>query len=282
VAGWFYNRVSIMSEPTWKPTSDHLPSVHRHPQRRFRRAQVHRHRAVALLVVLAAIIVGVWALASGGGAPASTAAGHKSPGGSSTSNTHAPTTTTTTAPPPTTTTTSPGNLPQTGTFPTTTSPAFSANMAALWNAVVTNSLPTGMPAFFPEPAYVQLKTVASASGDFTNRLESDYGLDIAAAHALLGPDLASAQFVGVNADSSYGHWINSGVCDNDVGYFELPNTRVIYTVNGQTHSFGIASMISWRGEWYVVHLGAILRSGSGGEVDDPETGPGSPTYSSTC
>ncbi|HEX3461793.1 MAG TPA: hypothetical protein VHT49_12880 [Acidimicrobiales bacterium] len=270
----------IMSEPTWKPTSDHLPSVHRHRQRRLRRAQIRRRRAVALLVVLAAIIVGVWALASGGGAPASTAAAHRS-GGLSTSNPNAPATTTT-APPPTTTTTSPGNLPQTGTFPTTTSPTFTANMAALWNAVVTNSLPTGMPAFFPEPAYVQLKTVASASSDFTNRLESDYGLDIAAAHALLGPDPGAAQFVGVNADSSYGHWINSGVCDNDVGYFELPNTRVIYTVNGQTHSFGIASMISWRGEWYVVHLGAILRSGSGGEVDDPESGPGSPTYSSTC
>ena len=270
-----------MSEPTWKPTSDHLPSVHRHRKRR-RRAQVRRRRAVALLVVLAVIIVGVWALASGGGTPQSTAAGNPAPGGPSTTRAPATASTTTTVPPPTTTTTSPGSLPQTGAFPTTTSPVFVANMAALWNAVVTNSLSTGMPAFFPEPAYVQLKTVASASSDFTNRLESDYGLDIAAAHALLGPDAATAQFVGVNADSSYGHWINSGVCDNDVGYFELPNTRVIYTVNGQTRSFGIASMISWRGEWYVVHLGAILRSGGGGEVDDPETGPGSPTYSSTC
>ncbi|HWE68920.1 MAG TPA: hypothetical protein VG205_01085 [Acidimicrobiales bacterium] len=269
-----------MSEPAWKPTSDHLPSVHRHRQRR-RRAQVRRRRAVALLVVLAVIIVSVWALTSGGGTPASTAAGNQVPGGPSTTRAQAGATTTT-VPPTTTTTTGPGSLPQTGTFPTTTSPVFVANMAALWNAVVTDSLPTGMPAFFPEPAYVQLKTVASASGDFTNRLESDYGLDIASAHALLGPDAATAHFVGVNADSSYGHWINSGVCDNDVGYFELPNTRVIYTVNGQTHSFGIASMISWRGEWYVVHLGAILRSGSGGEVDDPETGPGSPTYSSTC
>jgi hypothetical protein len=221
-------------------------------------------------------------LVSGGSTSQSSAAGQHAPDGHPASGAQAPTTTTTTAPPPTTTTTSPGTLPQTGTFPTTTSPVFVANMAALWNAVVTNSLPTGMTAFFPEAAYVQLKTVASASSDFTNRLESEYGLDIAAAHALLGPDPAAAQFVGVNADSSDGHWINPGVCDNDVGYFELPNTRVVYTVDGQTQSFGIASMISWRGEWYVVHLGAILRSGSGGEVDDPETGPGSPTYSSTC
>ncbi len=271
-----------MSEPTWKPTSDHLPSVHRHRRHRLRRAQIRRRRLVASLIVLALIVVGTWALLGGGGPGRPTAAGGGALSGHSTSTTHAPASTTSTVPPSTTTTTGPGSLPQTGTFPTTTSPLFVANMAALWNAVVTDNLSTGMPAFFPEPAYVQLKTVASASSDFTNRLQSDYGLDIAAAHALLGPNPAAAQFVSVNADSAYGHWINSGVCDNDVGYFELPNARVVYTVDGQTRSFGIASMISWRGEWYVVHLGAILRSGSGGETDDPETGSGTSAYSSTC
>lgn len=235
----------------------------------------------ASVVVLAVIVAGAWALVGGGGPARPTAAGGGALSGHSTSITRPPGSTTTTLPPPTTTT-GPGSLPQTGAFPSTTSPLFAANMAALWNAVVTNDLATGMPAFFPEPAYVQLKTVASASSDFTNRLQSDYGLDITAAHALLGPDPSSARFVSVDADSAYGHWINTGVCDNDVGYFELPNARVVYTVDGQTRSFGIASMISWRGEWYVVHLGAILRSGSGGEVDDPETGPGSSAYSSTC
>jgi hypothetical protein len=271
-----------MSEPTWKPTSDHLPSVHRRRHRRLRRAQIRRRRLIASVVVLVLIVVAAWALVGGGGPARPTAAGGGGLSGHSTSTSHPPGTTTTTMPPSTTTTTGPGSLPQTGTFPSTTSPRFVANMAALWNAVVTDSLPTGMPAFFPEAAYVQLKTVGSASSDFTNRLESDYGLDLASAHALLGPNPSAAQFVSVNADSAYGHWINSGVCDNGVGYFELPNARIVYTVDGQTRSFGIASMISWRGEWYVVHLGAILRSGSGGEVDDPETGSGTSAYSSTC
>jgi hypothetical protein len=278
----FYNRSATMSEPTWKPISEHLPSVHQHRRRRLRRAQIRRRRLVASSAVVVVIVVGVWALVGGGGPAHPTAAGGGAPRGHSTATTRAPASPTSTVPVPTTTTTGPGSLPQTGTFPTTTSPQFVANMAALWNAVVTNSPTTGMPAFFPEPAYVQLKTVASASSDFTNRLQSDYGLDIAAAHALLGPNPSAAQFVSVNADSAYGHWINSGVCDNDVGYFELPNARIVYTVGGQTRSFGIASMISWRGEWYVVHLGAILRSGSGGEVDDPETGTGNSAYSSTC
>jgi hypothetical protein len=276
---------AIMSEPAWKPTSHDSRSAHldRQHQHRRRQTQILRRRLVVSLIVLALIAAGVWVVVGNGGpGPSTVARGGSSDARSKPSDLPTTTTTTTTAPPPTTTTTSPGTLPQTGTFPTTTSQLFTANMVALWNGIVTDSVQVAIPAFFPESAYVQLKTVPSARDDFTERLVADYGLDIGAAHALLGPNAASAQFVGVDVDSAYGHWINSGVCYNDVGYFEVPNSRVVYTVNGQTHSFGIASMISWRGEWYVVHLGAILRSGSGGEVDDPEDGPGNPTYSPTC
>ena len=49
----------------------------------------------------------------------------------------------------------------------------------------------------------------------------------------------------------------------------MPNARVVYREDGQIRSFGIASMISWRGVWYVVHLGAILRSSDAGAVDEP-------------
>ena len=73
----------------------------------------------------------------------------------------------------------------------------------------------------------------------------------------------------------YAHWVPPGVCDNGVGYYEVANSRVVYTEAGVTRSFGIASLISWRGEWYVVHLGAILRDGTGGTVLDPATGAGS-------
>ena len=72
----------------------------------------------------------------------------------------------------------------------------------------------------------------------------------------------------------YGHWIPSGVCDNGVGYFEVANSRVVYQLQGQTRSFGIAShdLVAWR--LVVVHLGAILRGSAGGVVDDPASGPG--------
>ena len=80
----------------------------------------------------------------------------------------------------------------------------------------------------------------------------------------------------------YAHWVEPGECDNSVGYFEVANSRMVYSLDGVVHSFGIASLISWRGEWYVVHLGAVVRSGSGGEVLDPEPGAGSSAPSSTC
>jgi hypothetical protein len=79
-----------------------------------------------------------------------------------------------------------------------------------------------------------------------------------------------------------GHWVEPGVCYNAIGYYEVPNARVVYSENGVTRSFGIASMISWRGEWYVVHLGAVLRETETGTVAEPALGPGRSAYSGTC
>lgn len=144
------------------------------------------------------------------------------------------------------------------------------------------SLAPAVAAFFPKDAYVQLKAIDSAGSDWTDRLVHDYAIDIAAAHALLGRGAANASLLAVNVPSAYGHWIEPGVCYNSIGYYEMPNARIVYRLNGRIRSFGIASMISWRGVWYVVHLGAILRSGDSGEVDEPASGPGTSVYSGTC
>ncbi len=181
-----------------------------------------------------------------------------------------------------TTTIDPGSLPQTGTFPAASGPAFGARMAALWSGVVAGSVRPALPAFFPESAYVTVKAESDPAADYTDRLLAEYADDLVAAHALLGADPSAATLVGVDVDQAYGHWVPPGSCFNGVGYFEVPNARVVYTVGGQTRSFGVASMISWRGQWYVVHLGSVLRSGSGGQVDGPQSGPGTPLPSSTC
>ena len=176
----------------------------------------------------------------------------------------------------------PGSLPQTHQLPSADSPAFQDEMKALWAGVQTNSLARARAAFFPPGAYVQLKAIGDAAGDYSGRLLGDYRLDLGAAHALLGPDPASARLIAVHVPQGYAHWVDPGVCYNRAGYYEVPNARVVYRQNGTVRSFGIASMISWRGVWYVIHLGAILRQTAGGVVDDPSPGSGQSAPSSTC
>jgi hypothetical protein len=177
---------------------------------------------------------------------------------------------------------SPGSLPQTHQLPPTTSLGFRREMAALWRGIQTGVLAPAMPAFFPERAYAQVKAIADPGADYQARLVGEYRLDLAAAHALLGAHARGARLIGVEVPGAYAHWVLPGACYNRIGYYEVPNARVVYDEGGTVRSFGIASLISWRGVWYVVHLGAVTRSGSSGEVDDPSAGRGVSAASSTC
>jgi hypothetical protein len=175
-----------------------------------------------------------------------------------------------------------GRLPQTMTLPSPRARVFHVEMRALWTAVRTDRPARGLPAFFPATAYAQVKTIYDPRADWQARLVGDFDLDVRAAHVLLGSRPATARLVRVSVPMADAHWIPPGVCDNRVGYYEVPNARMVYRVGRSIRSFGIASMISWRELWFVVHLGAILRQTSSGQVDDPSVGPGVSVPSSTC
>ncbi len=176
-----------------------------------------------------------------------------------------------------------GALPQTTTFPSARGAQFQGEMSALWQGVVSGSLPPALPAFFPESAYLQVKAITDPASDYVHRLLGGFGADLVAAHNGLGADPGGAHFLNVEVPSQYGHWVRPGTCYNRIGYFEVPNSRLVYEDSrGQVRSFGIASMISWRGVWYIVHLGAVARTSDQGVVDDPAVGPGTPQDSSTC
>ncbi|HET9123412.1 MAG TPA: hypothetical protein VFN65_00850 [Solirubrobacteraceae bacterium] len=175
-----------------------------------------------------------------------------------------------------------GRLPQTAALPSANTRVFRAEMHALWAAVRSDRPALARPAFFPLAAYLQVKAIYDARADWRTRLVGDFNLDVRAAHQLLGPNPGAAHLLRVSVPASYAHWIPPGVCDNQLGYYEMPNARVVYRTGGSVRSFGIASMISWRGLWFVVHLGAILRPATIGEVDSPSDGPGVSAPSSTC
>ncbi len=166
-----------------------------------------------------------------------------------------------------------GALPQTRAFPRTDSAAFRNAMADLWLAVTTGNPRFGLPGFFPVAAYKQVKAEPYPAADWQDRLWYDFVLDVRAAHRLLG---SGATLDRVIVPTAYAAWVYPGACYNKIGYWHVPGARVVYREHGRERSFGIASLISWRGAWYVVHLGAVQRTVVTGIVDQPAAGPGVP------
>lgn len=173
-------------------------------------------------------------------------------------------------------------LHQTGKRPTANGPEFHAEMTDLWAGVVSGRPELALPAFFPLVAYEQVKAIADPAADWRNRLVAEFDLDVAAAHDLLGRHARHAALLGVIVPEAQASWIDPGVCYNGVGYWHVAGARLVYRVGGQERSIGIASLISWRGRWYVVHLGAVLRTSSAGVVDQPAQGPGTPGPPGGC
>ena len=155
----------------------------------------------------------------------------------------------------------PGRLPQTHALPSARTPQFRARMAALWRGIVHDSPAAARPAFFPRSAYLQVKQIANPAADFRDRLLAGFRADIHAAHALLGAGAAGARLVSVRVPTEWA-WIEPGDCYNRIGYWHAPGSRLVYREHGRIRSFGLYSLISWRGQWYVVHLS---------EYDEPGT-----------
>ncbi len=220
------------------------------------RAQRHhsRRRRSRIAVIIAALVVAATAatavlLSTGGHGTSSSA--HRARRAAATT-----TTTTTTTIPPTTTTIDPGMLPQTMDQPTTADPQFQAGLAAFWQAVVTDDPTPAMPLFFPLSAYIQVKSISDPASDWNQRLVANYQKDIHALHASLGPAASTAQLTGLDVPPN-AQWIQPGVEYNKGSYWRVEGSQGHYTVGGRTGSFPIASMISWRGHWYIVHLARI-------------------------
>ena len=172
-----------------------------------------------------------------------------------------------------------GARPQTQADPSTHSTAFRNAMTDLWLAVTTGNPRLALPAFFPLAAYQQVKAIPYPAADWHDRLWYDFTLDVGAAHELVG---SHARLVRVIVPTYDAVWVPPGVCANTLGYWHVPESRVVYSEHGTERSFGIADLISWRGVWYVVHFGAVLRSVVTGIVDQPETGPGVPGPAGGC
>ncbi|HZU74697.1 MAG TPA: hypothetical protein VE990_18210 [Acidimicrobiales bacterium] len=170
---------------------------------------------------------------------------------------------------------------QTGDEPSASTPVFAAAMSALWQAVVTGDDGAALAAFSPEQAYARLKALPDDAADYHDRLVAHFRLDVGAAHQLVTADPAPAALVRVVVPAGAA-WIAPGHCYNRLGYWHVGGARVVYQQGGVTRSFGIASLISWRGYWYVVHLGSVEPPAAQGVVDHPAVGVGLLTPTGGC
>jgi hypothetical protein len=224
------------------------------------------HVYLAAAVTTAALL----AAGCGGTAPTSTAAQHAqvkvAPAKATATRTIAQSSKA--SPSPTASTTpDPGTLPQTNTLPNGQDAAFQAGAQSLWQAIVQNKPELARSFFFPLSAYRQVKAIWDPDADYQNRLIAWYDLDIQAAHDHLGR-ASDARFVSVTVPESNAEWIEPGVEYNKGSYYRVYGARLNYEVNGHAASIGVFSLISWRGEWYVVHLGPSTRAAAEGIVYD--------------
>lgn len=176
--------------------------------------------------------------------------------------------------------TAPGNLPQTNVEPSFVGP-FTSQMRLLWRAIQIDSPSLASTVFFPRSAYVQMKTgaIPNPSGDYSDRLVSFYDLDLAAYHRLV---TATSTLVKASVNPADAEWIPAGVCENKIGYWHVPGVRLVFRRGTKIESVAVASLISWRGVWYVVHLGPNPRPTNVGTVDDFQVGPGTPGPAGGC
>ncbi len=173
-------------------------------------------------------------------------------------------------------------LPQTRNEPNFTSD-LNAQMRTLWRAISSDSPALGERVFFPRDAYLHMKQgqIPDPAADYQDRLVALFALDVSAYHHLLttGPGV---KFVRVLSAPSDAAWIAPGVCENTIGYWHLPGVRLVFRRGTRIESVRVASLISWRGVWYVVHLGPNPRPANVGTVDDFHSGPGVPGPAGGC
>jgi hypothetical protein len=167
------------------------------------------------------------------------------------------TTVSTTVPPTTASTTDPGALPQTDERPAATGATFTAGVQGLWQAVQQDRPELAMPFFFPQAAYLQVKAIEDPATDYQQRLIANYEQDIHTLHAQLGADAAGAQFDSIDVPDAQAVLVQPGEESNKLSYWRVYGSTLHYTEDGQARSFPVTSLISWRGQWYVVHLGQI-------------------------
>ncbi len=146
-------------------------------------------------------------------------------------------------------------LPQTDERPSNDSPSFRRRLELLVDAIAEDDPELAAPAFFPRIAYAQVKAIKKPEQDWQRRLVRAYERSIHRYHGALGQSAKGLRFVGLEIDPSRVKLMAPHSEGNRLPYYRALHARLLVEkADGSRTHFDITSLISWRGEWYVVHL----------------------------
>lgn len=146
-------------------------------------------------------------------------------------------------------------LPQTEERPSVTSERFTRRMRKLADAILSGDPEPARSSFFPLVAYAQVKDVQKPERDYRYRLMAHFERDVREYRKALGKDAEHAEFLGVVVPEERAAWMKPGKEGNRLGYFRVLRSQLRFRLaSGRVRELELTSMISWRGEWYVVHL----------------------------
>ena len=163
--------------------------------------------------------------------------------------------TTTSIVPTTTTTVDVGLLPQTSTQPRATDPAFQAKMASVLSAIQQGNPELSHSSFFPLNAYLQTKSGGGNDTDWHLRLLANWDRDVRLLHARLSPSGSPLLFAGATVVGQ-SSWITPGLEQNKGPYWRTLGAVIAYRTSpgGPLLHQSVLCCISWRGQWYPIHL----------------------------
>jgi hypothetical protein len=145
-------------------------------------------------------------------------------------------------------------LGQTRDKPVTTGSDFEARAQALWDGIVKDDPDLAMAFFFPLGAYQQVKDVGNPEADWRHRLVANYARDIHKLHQRLGSHDGDARLLDLDVPQERARWVEPGEEYNKLGYWRVYGAKLRYAVGDRPGAIDISSLISWRGQWFVVHL----------------------------
>jgi len=145
--------------------------------------------------------------------------------------------------------------PQTNEKPQADDPGFQTRVASLCDAIINGSPEKSHEAFFPLVAYRQVKAIADPDRDYRLRLLRHFDRDILEYHQKLVKRPTPLACSGLIIPEGQARWMKPGSEYNRIGYFRVLRSKLaVKDAGGNTVTLEVTSLISWRGQWYVVHL----------------------------